>query len=160
MTAPGRRSALSSKVAAIALTPIAVLVVLLMPVIYLVGNPIVRARARRRYAELAHRLGLDQGRVLDRQFHVGMFVSPQMRITSLRPGPWPAVADAAAAALYAEGYPEARKVDGLPPRRVYFRPPRGGELPLVAMSIYDAGEVIELIDSQVPAGETGLTFSL
>jgi hypothetical protein len=161
MTAHGHRSVSRSKVVAIALAPFSVLVVLLMPVIYLIGNPIVRARARRRYTELAHQLGLDEGTVLDRRFDGNMFATFQMRITCLRPGPWQSVIDAVAAGLYAKGYPEAstlKQLDRLP-RRVYFNAPRVGQLPMVAVSIYGAGEQIELVDSQVPAGDTGLTFT-
>jgi hypothetical protein len=141
--------------------PLRTVLGLIATAVFAAQMPLVIRRQRRRYQSIARRLGLTDGQVLQQAFAGGM-TTPQLTVIALRQGEWPAVLAALSSQLASSSYrPRAPESDSAtPPRRLSFRPPRSEELPGLLVSVYGAGETIEHFSLTVPAGQTGLEFSL
>jgi len=118
-------------------------------------------RQRRKYLRAARRLGLTKGRVL-RQTFAGGAATPQLTLITVRPGHWPEVLASLTSRLARSGYrsPAPAPPGGAPPQRLYYRAPKPGQLPNLLLSVYAENEIIGPADVTVPAGHTGLQFSL
>jgi hypothetical protein len=118
-------------------------------------------RQRRKYFRAARRLGLTKGRVL-RQTFAGGGATPRLTLITVRPGHWPEVLVSLTSRLTRSGYrsPAPAPPGGRPPQRLYYRAPRSGQLPNLLLSVYAESEIIGGVDVTVPAGHTGLQFSL
>ena len=119
-------------------------------------------RLRWKYLRVARRLGLTKGRVLEQTF-AGGAATPRLTVITVRPGHWPEVLVSLASQLARSGYRSpapAAPPGGTPPQRLYYRPPRSGQLPNLLLSVYAESETIGSAGVTVPAGHTGLEFSL
>jgi hypothetical protein len=122
---------------------------------------VLERRQRWKYFHLARQLGLTKGRVLRRAF-TGGSATPRLTIITVRRGHWPEVLASLTSELARSGYqsPAPASPGGTPPQRLYYRPPRPGELPNLLLWVYAESETIGRADITVPAGHTGLQFSL
>jgi hypothetical protein len=122
---------------------------------------IVMGRQRRKYLRVARQLGLTKGQVLRRTFTEGP-VTPHLTLITVRRGHWPEVLVSLTSELARSGYqsPAPAPQGGAPPQRLYYRAPRPGELPNLLLWVYAESESIGRADITVPAGHTGLQFSL
>lgn len=127
-----------------------------------IQHPFIRLRRRRQYQKLGKRLGLTEGEVQSVTFAGGSLTTSELTVISLRSGTWPDVVDTVTGRVAQAGYrlrkPTPRS--GPPPRRLYYWSPRSEPLPNLLLSVYEPGDVIERTGLVVPAGKTGLEFSL
>lgn len=141
--------------------PVRTVLGLLATAMFAAQQPILIRRQRRKYLSIARQLGLTDGEVVRQTFAGGM-TTPQLTLITLRAGDWPVVLAGLTSTLAQSGYrpraPAARSSS--PPRRLSYRPPRSSERPGLLLSVYGPGETIEYADLVVPAGHTGLAFSL
>jgi hypothetical protein len=140
--------------------PVRTVLALLAIAMFVAQQPILFRRQRRKYLSIARQLGLTDGEVLRRTFAGGM-TTPQLTLITLRTGDWPVVLAGLTSTLARSGYrPGGAAARSSSPRRLSYRPPRSRELPGLLLSVYGPGETIEHADVVVPAGQTGLEFSL
>lgn len=158
--------------------PLSFIGMLIVVALMVVATPIVKRRERKRFYDMAHRLDLEKGTIVGRQFTAGVLTTTDLRIVSLRPGSWEDVFRDVAEHAYMAGYndqPVNRRTSGsrtrrtaaagVPPRDLYFWAPAWRGLsqvtfPQLIVSIYPPGEAIGRDGTVVPAGHTGLMLSL
>jgi hypothetical protein len=118
-------------------------------------------RQRREYLRVARQLGLTKGRVLQRTFAKGL-VRPRLTLITVRRGHWPEVLASLTRRLVRSGYRPSAPASpgGAPPQGLYCRAPRPRELPNLLLWVYAENEIIGPAGVTVPAGHTGLQFSL
>jgi hypothetical protein len=118
-------------------------------------------RQRRKYLRVARQLGLTKGRVLRQTFGEGLN-TPRLTLVTVRRGHWPEVLVSLTGQLARSGYRSSVPVPqgGAPPQQLYYRAPRSGQLPNLLLWVYAESEIIGRAGVTVPAGHTGLQFSL
>ena len=120
---------------------------------------------------MARQLGLTKGRVLRQTFGEGLN-TPRLTLITVRRGHWPEVLVSLTGQLARSGYQSSVPVPqgGAPPQRLYYRAPRSGQPhyraprsgqpPNLLLWVYAESEIIGRAGVTVPAGHTGLQFSL